>query len=90
MNRITTAIDKMRENACPKNTKALDLDFEEYFRFQELKSLAVAEDVLTPEEGQTIYTLLGNMPDCFNRQDYAVKATLTKVFLELMKAKRHD
>ncbi len=83
MNRITMAIDKMGDS-----TK-LDMNFEEYVRFQELKSLAVIEGVLTLEEGQTIYSLLGNIPDDFNSQDYAVKAVLTKVFLELLREK-HD
>ena len=85
MNKITGAIDKMRNCKLPQNTEVLDLTFKEYCRFQELKSLAAVEGALTLEEAQTVYTLLGVTPECFNRQDYAVKAVLTLLFARLLK-----
>ncbi len=63
---------------------ALDLSFDEYVKFQELKSLAVMSGLITLSEGMTIYHYLGNIPDTFNEQSLAVKAALTCVFMELL------
>lgn len=86
MNRITNAITKMRESVLMEDVKSsdLDMDFEEYCRFQELKSLAAVEGVLSQEEAMTVYSLLGETVDTFNDQDWATKAVLTKIFLELL------
>jgi hypothetical protein len=67
-----------------KTNRALDMEFEEYCKFQEYKSLAVADGTLTLEEGQSIYHALGNTPDHFNGQPVHVKAVLTKLFQELL------
>lgn len=64
----------------------LDMDCSEHARFQELKSLACMEGALTLEESQLIYSLLGESPATFNRQELAVKAVLTLVFHELLKS----
>ena len=64
--------------------KALDMDVEEFCKFQDLKSLAVASGKLTLEEGQTVYGYLGNTPDVFNKQHVEVKAVLTGLFSELL------
>lgn len=66
------------------NAKGLDLSLLEYVRFQELKSHAVAMGTLTPDEGQTIYRYLGQIPETFNAQPFEVKYVLTQVFGELV------
>ena len=98
MNRIATAIAHQQRNIESRldsglTTKAflddlskqLDMSADEYVRFQELKTLAVAEETLTLEEGLEIYGHLGNSPVRFNRQPVAVKAVLTKLFEELLR-----
>jgi len=62
----------------------LDIDIGEYCTFQELKSLAHASGKITFDEAQTVYGLLGHGPDDFNALDCATKATLTKLFAELL------
>lgn len=62
----------------------LDAELLEYFKFQELKSLAVSEQILTLDEGMTVYAYLGESPETFNKQPLAVKVTLTELFRELM------
>lgn len=97
MNRISAAIRRMDAQikeriALGMTTKArvaatrksLDMDLGEFARFQEIKSLASQTGALTPEEAQTVYGLLGNTPEHFNRQSAAVKAVLTQVFRELI------
>jgi hypothetical protein len=64
--------------------KALDMDLREYCRFQELKSLAVASNLLTLDEGQTVYAYLGESLDTFNTQPVEVKVVLTGLFKELL------
>jgi hypothetical protein len=99
MNRVTTAIEKL-ELAIPLRIsaglttqakvddlhKSLDMPWDEYVKFQELKS-AYAGSKLTVEEAQTIYGFLGNTPEHFNKQSVAVKSVLTQIFLELIKSK---
>lgn len=99
MNRVVTAIAKMDKQIADRIANgettrekidalavSLEMDFEEYVKFQELKSLAVATGKLTLEEGMTIYEYLGNIPDTFNRQYVSVKIVLTKIFNELLSA----
>ena len=99
MNRIEMGIEKMKhniENRLKNNlvTKVdldklhvtLDMDFEEYVKFQEVKSLAYAEGKLTLDEANTIYNLLGTRLCTYNSQPIAVKAVLNSVFMELMKS----
>ena len=62
----------------------LDMGIEEYVRFQELKSLAVANKTLTLEEGMTIYRSLGETLEHFNRQPLHVKLVLSETFQELL------
>ena len=64
---------------------ALDMDVHEYYRFQELKSLAVAEGKLSQEEAQTVYGLIGNSPRTFNRLPVAAKSVLNTLFAELLR-----
>lgn len=68
-------------------SETLNLEFDEYVKFQELKSLAVAEGKLTEEEGQTVYAALGTVPATFNKQPIHVKAVLTGLFRELLGAR---
>ena len=99
MNRVSAAIRRMREQIQERinlgitterrvesTRQALDMDTGEFVRFQELKSLAVASGKLSAEEGQLVYTLLGNTPEHFNRQDAATKTVLTQLFRELLEA----
>lgn len=100
MNRIEMGIAKMEqniENRLKNNltTKVdleklhvkLDMDFEEYIKFQEVKSLAYVEGKLTLEEANTIYNLLGTRVCTFNNQPLAIKVVLNSVFTELMASK---
>lgn len=62
----------------------LDMDMEEFVKFQELKSLAVASELITVSEGQTIYNALGSIPETFNNRPVQVKFVLTSFFKELL------
>lgn len=96
-NRITMAFDRMKAQIekrisdglvtvekVEETRLALDMDFEEYCRFQELKSLACASGKLSLEEGMTIYSYLGTTPDKFNAQPVEVKSVLTTLFGQLL------
>ena len=60
------------------------MEFDEYVKFQELKSAGMLEGKMTLEEAQTVYMYLGNVPDTFNKQPFAVKAVLMQVYKELL------
>ena len=64
----------------------LDMQMDEYVRFQEYKSLAVADGTLSVDEGMTIYQSLGKTPEHFNNQPIHVKSVLTNIFQELLTA----
>ncbi len=82
--RIATGITT---KAKVKATSAsLDMDTFEHARFQEIKTLAVANGKLTLLEGQTVYAALGNTVSVFNKQPVHIKAVLTGLFKELMQA----
>jgi hypothetical protein len=100
MNRVTAAIQKAKariaerlesgvitEDRVAELDKGLDMDFAEFARFQELKSLAHMEGHLTLDEAQSVYSLLGETPDHFNRQPVEVKSVLTQIFGELLQKK---
>lgn len=100
MNRIANAIAKMKLQIADRIASGqttqeqvdaarsnLDMGFDEYCKFQELKSLAMCEDKLTLDEAQLIYKYLGDSPDVFNGQLAEVKAVLTQLFKELLEAK---
>lgn len=90
MNRVIENITTLRRNLGtidPGLSSKLDMSFEEYCKFQELKSLAVASGVLSLEEGQVVYALLGSIPDDFNNADVATKIVLTKLFAQLLEAR---
>ncbi len=74
-----TTIEKAEKCGCE-----LDMELQEYCKFQELKSLAVASRILTLEEGMTIYTSLGETVETFNSQPIHVKVVLTQLFAELL------
>jgi len=96
MNRVSTAIAKMKTQIAAKvaaglsqekvdaTHKALDMELDEYCRFQEMKSAAVMDKKLTLEEAQLIYKYLGETPEHFNQQPVEVKAVLTQIFKELL------
>lgn len=98
MNRIESGIARARarlderlaagditENDVGTLHKQLDMELGEFVLFQERKSLAVAEGRLSVDEGTTVYNLLGNTPEHFNRQPVEVKVVLTEVFAKLLK-----
>jgi hypothetical protein len=100
MNRVTAAIQNAKariaerlksgiitEDRVAELDKGLDMDFAEFARFQELKSLAHMEGQLTLDEAQSVYSLLGETPDHFNRQPVEVKSVLTQIFGELLQKK---
>lgn len=64
----------------------LDMHMFEFARFQDLKSLAVAAQTLTLDEGMTVYGYLGESLETFNKQSLAVKVTLTELFKHLVEA----
>ena len=99
MNRITAAFARMEAQIADRianglttkakvkaTAKAMDMTIEEYVRFQTLKSLAVANEKLTADEGQTVYAALGESVSTFNGQPVHVKCVLTGLFQELLKA----
>lgn len=99
-NRITAAFARMEAQIADRiakglttkakvkdAAKALDMSIEEHAKFQTLKSLAVAEEKLTLDEGQTIYVALGETVSTFNKQPVHVKSVLTNLFQELLSAR---
>lgn len=93
MNRILNGIAKANAAIAAKAltpekiatmTKQMDMELDEYCRFQTLKSAAMGTK-LTLDEAQTIYGFLGNTPEHFNQQPLAVKWVLTEVFASLLK-----
>jgi hypothetical protein len=66
--------------------KTLDMDLAEYAEFQTVKTLAVAQGLLTSEEGQSIYLYLGECVQTFNDQPVHIKSVLTSLFAELLAA----
>lgn len=68
-------------------SKVLDMDTNEHYRFQELKSLAQLHGVITLDEAQFIYNNLGETVSTFNSQPVWIKACLTTVFKTLLKMK---
>lgn len=96
-NRIIDGITKMRaqiekrisdgivsraqvDEACVK----MDMDYTEWSLFQDTKSLAQASGVLSHDEAQTIYAILGSSPEHFNASDAGTKAVLTRIFAQLL------
>lgn len=90
MNRVANSINHIKGLMVNKNQKtldelhkSLDMDFIEYVRFQELKSVYVGTK-LTLDEANTVYRYLGNSLETFNKQPLEVKVTLTQIFKELL------
>jgi hypothetical protein len=95
MNRILNGIERAtaqiaKKGLSPEKTaevsKNMDMAFDEYCRFQTLKSAAVGGK-LTLDEANTIYGFLGNTPEHFNQQPLPVKWVLTEVFVALLNQK---
>ena len=100
MNKVEVSIEAAQSNieatiANGENTpeslaelsKKLDMDFEEHARFQTLKTLAVMEGSLDVDSAQTVYVLLGNTVDTFNKRCIATKIVLTFLFKNLLTKK---
>ena len=97
MNRIANAIaaknaeikakliaGKITRKQIDDTATALDMDIEEHAMFQNIKSLAVAQNLLTLDEGQMVYVALGEVVTVFNGQDVGTKAVLTGLLKELL------
>ena len=97
MNRIQSAFDRMEKQIkdrideglttqadVDEVCKTLDMEFGEYSKFQNLKSLAVADNSISLDQGMTIYAVLGEQPDTFNKQPVHIKVVLTNFFKELL------
>lgn len=65
----------------------MDMDYTEWSLFQDTKSLAHASGLLTAEEAQTVYAVLGGSPEEFNSNDAGTKAVMTKLFAQLLQWK---
>jgi hypothetical protein len=98
-NRITDAFARMKAQIADRIAKGLttaekvrdlhktlDMDIGEHAKFQTLKTLAVAQGLLTAEEGQSIYVCLGESVTVFNDQPIHIKSVLTSFFAELLSA----
>ena len=101
-NRVTMAFDRMEKQIAQRvkdglttaekvkeTHKALNMEWDEYIKFQELKSLAYMNGKLTLDESNTVYQCLGEGgPDKFNKQPVHVKAVLTGLLKELLEMGR--
>jgi len=96
MNLIETAIKNMETNIkerlasgkttqeqCDKMHKDLDMPLEDFCLFQEMKSVASMDGTLSLDAAQTVYALLGEVPDTFNNRSLAEKYVLTQLLGEL-------
>ena len=98
MNRIANAVEKMKNNIESRISnglttkekveslhKSLDMGFDEYVKFQEVKSIAQLNGTLNLDEAMYIYGILGESgPDNFNNQPIEVKVILTQTLMELL------
>jgi len=66
-------------------SKSLNIDFQDMCEFQEIKSLAVANGILTPQEGSEIYCRVGHSPKTFNNQPFCVKYGITAIIASVSK-----
>ena len=89
MNRIRTAISKMEatlanveSDAVARLEKVATLEFDEYCRFQNIKS-ATAGGKISFDEAQFVYSLLGESLETFKSQSLAARLVLIKVWAEL-------
>jgi len=63
-------------------SRALDISLEELQLFQEKKQWAKDRGLITLEEAQTIFALLGYSPETFNAQSIGAKLTITKLMTD--------
>jgi len=78
------AAGTITQAACDKTSTDLDMELGEFANFQTLKTLAVAHNLLTAEEGQLVYVLLGETPSKFNSQPLEVKIVLSFLHRDLL------
>lgn len=96
MNRVQAAIDRTREKiktvdaqALTDLDKALAVDFDDHFQYQEIQAQAHAEEKLTTEEAQIIYIALGEVGSASNGgwatgADLATKSVVTTLMGHLL------
>lgn len=92
MNRIEQAINRVEsklealtidENKMAELEGAASLDFDMYCDLQNRKSAFIGT-VLTLEEGNTLYGILGNEPSQFKKQSLAKRIVAVKIYGELL------
>ena len=66
----------------------MNMEFDEYVMLQELKSLAVANQVLSVDEGMTAYAVLGETVIHFNSRPFHEKYAMAQLFKELLELNR--
>ncbi len=81
------AVDKMDEKTRKLADEKTVLEFDEYCRFQDLKSEAQASERITFEEASSLYAVLGGTHTHFNKQPLHLRMVGLLVFQELLKAK---
>lgn len=91
-NSIIDFIEKMEEafknlpdDKIKEMSKKLDVTFDEWCGFQDIKSRAQAFGRISYHEAVTIYEILGNSPEHFNKQTLVRKYVVTSIILELAK-----
>mgnify|MGYP001442229295 CR=1 FL=1 len=95
MNRITDLIQTLngRVEALPQEkqedlAKTAVFDFEEFVSLQNLKSAAQMSGLLSLDEAQTVYMLLGEGgPDKVNKAPVGTRCALLQLLKELLGAK---
>jgi hypothetical protein len=81
-----TRIDALDPEEVANLNATFDLSFDEWYAYQNLKSLAQLHNLLGVEDAQYVCNVLGEGgPDRFNRQPLAVKVVLMMMFGELLK-----
>jgi len=81
---VRTQVENVSAETLGKLAKKLEMGLGEYAKFQELKSLAVANGDLSSDEGNAVYRYLGNSLDTFNSQPVEIKIVLTTLLGELL------
>ena len=99
MNRIEIAINKMNDKLSTLNQNQLnnlkvsfnDIDDLELIEYQKTQSLAFASNLLTLEEANLVYNIIGREHPCvekFNNRTLAEKIVITKLMHELITSLR--
>ena len=86
---LKVALADHDEVALSAMSDKLDMLPDEHAHYQEMKSLAVSEGRMSPDDGLYVYRMLGGTSSVFNKQHVAVKIALTQLFAQLMGMRLH-